>query len=64
MSPFLIPKGIQGIFGIPKSVKKLKSGALLVELTKEKTNNQSTSLLNLKAMANIFAVSKFNRGLN
>ena len=55
MSQFLIQKGIQGIFGIPKSVKKLKSGALLVELTKEKTNNQSTSLINLKAMANIFA---------
>ena len=33
MSPFLIQKGIQGIVGTPKSVKKLKSGSLLVEVT-------------------------------
>ena len=31
----MIQKGIQGIVGTPKSVKKLKSGALLVEVTKK-----------------------------
>jgi hypothetical protein len=28
--PFIIQKGLQGIIGTPKSVKKLKSGALLI----------------------------------
>ena len=60
MSPFLIQKGIQGIVGTPKSVKKLKSGDLLVELTKKQ---QSSSLLNLKSLANIPVVSKVHRGL-
>ena len=42
MSPFLIQKSIQGIVGTPKSVKKLKSGALLIEVMKKQ---HSTSLL-------------------
>ena len=61
MSPFLIQKGIQIIVGTPKSVKKLKSGALLVQVTNKQ---QSTSLLNVKSLANIPVVSKVHRGLN
>ena len=34
VSPFIIQKGLQGIIGTPKSVKKLKSGALLIEVAK------------------------------
>ena len=44
MSPFLNQKSIQGIVGTPTSVKELKSGALLLEVTK---NEHSTSLLDL-----------------
>ena len=35
MSQFFIQKGIQGIVGTPKSVKKLKSGALFIKATKK-----------------------------
>lgn len=35
MSPFLIQKALQGLAGEPKSVKKLYSGQLLVEVDKE-----------------------------
>ena len=45
MSPFLIQIGIQWTVGTPKSVKKLKSGVLLIEATKKQ---HSTSLLDLK----------------
>ena len=44
MSPFLIQIGIQGIVGTPTSVKELRSGALLIEVTK---NEPSTSLQDL-----------------
>ncbi|GIY76449.1 RNA-directed DNA polymerase from mobile element jockey [Caerostris darwini] len=44
-SPFAIEKGLKGILGTPKSVKKLRSGDLLIE-----TSNalQSKSLLSAK----------------
>ncbi|XP_062584090.1 uncharacterized protein LOC134245861 [Saccostrea cucullata] len=61
VSPFLIQKGIQGIIGTPKSVKKLKSGALLIEVTKKQ---HSTSLLALKMLADIPVVGKIHSGLN
>ena len=35
ISPFVIEKTLQSIAGIPKSVKKLRSGDLLVEVEKE-----------------------------
>ncbi|GIY44258.1 RNA-directed DNA polymerase from mobile element jockey [Caerostris darwini] len=41
-SPFAIEKGLQGILGTPKSVKKLRSGDHLVETS---TTLQSKSLL-------------------
>ena len=36
LSPFVIEKALQGIAGVPKSVKKLRSGDLLVEYTGRK----------------------------
>ena len=61
ISPFLIQKGLQGIIGNPKSVKKLKSGALLIEVEKQQ---HSTSLLNLKDLAGIPVIGKKHYGLN
>ena len=61
VSPFIIQKGLQGIIGTPKSVKKLKSGALLIEVSKKQ---QSTSLLTLKDLAGIRVTSKIHYGLN
>ena len=55
ISPFIIQKGLQGIIGTPKSVKKLKSGALLVEVLKKQ---QSNTLLNLKDFAGIQVTGK------
>jgi hypothetical protein len=45
----------------PKSVKKLKSGALLIEVEKQQ---HSTSLLNLKDLASIPVIGKVHYGLN
>ena len=61
VSPFVIQKGLQGIIGTPKSVKKLKSGALLIEVTKK---TQSNALLNLKDLAGIPVLGKTHYGLN
>ena len=61
MSPFLIQKGIQGIVGTPMSVKKLTSGARLIEVTKKQ---HSTSLLDLKPLANIPVIGKVDIDLN
>ena len=61
MSPFLIKKGIQGIVGTPMSVKKLTSGARLIEVTKKQ---HSTSLLDLKPLANIPVIGKVHIDLN
>ena len=49
-SPFLIQKGLQGIGGSPKSVKKLRSGDLLIEIT---SLVQAKSFLCAKSIANI-----------
>ncbi|XP_062616032.1 uncharacterized protein LOC134277735 [Saccostrea cucullata] len=61
VSPFLIQKGIQGVIGTPKSVKKLKSGALLIEVSKKQ---QSSSLLALNTLADIPVIGKIHSGLN
>ena len=58
MSPFLIQKGI---VGTPMSVKKLTSGARLNEVTKKQ---YSTSLLDLKLLANVPVIGKVHIGLN
>ena len=50
VSTFLIQKDITGIIGTPKSVKKLRSGALLIEVTKKQ---QSKSVLELQTLGNI-----------
>ena len=50
LSPFAIQKGLVGLAGEPKSVKKLKNGSLLVECTKEK---HSTCLLKSTSICNV-----------
>ena len=50
LSPFAIQKGIQGLAGEPKSVKKLKSGDLLVEVCRK---HHSLNLLKSKMMVNV-----------
>ncbi|KAK6186631.1 hypothetical protein SNE40_005920 [Patella caerulea] len=47
---FLISKGLAGLAGEPKSVKKMRNGTLLVECAKE---SHATSLLKSKTLANI-----------
>ena len=47
MSPFLIKKGIQGIVGTPKSVKKTRDHVLFL-LKSQKQH--STSLLDFKSL--------------
>ena len=36
LSPFAIQKGLEGLAGEPKSVKKLRSGSLLIECATER----------------------------
>ncbi|XP_041376818.1 uncharacterized protein LOC121389287 [Gigantopelta aegis] len=50
LSPFAIPKGLKGLAGEPKSVKKLRSGSLLVECS---TESHSRNLLKSKQLCNI-----------
>ena len=50
LSPFAIEKGLQGLAGELKSVKKLRNGSLLVECLKE---NQSKNLLKSKLLCNV-----------
>ncbi|XP_076345796.1 uncharacterized protein LOC143244639 isoform X1 [Tachypleus tridentatus] len=50
MSPFFIQKGLEGLVGSPKSVKKLRSGDILVETS---TSQHSELLLNSKAIGDI-----------
>ena len=50
LSPFAIQKGLQGLAGEPKSVKKLKNGSLLVECSKE---SHVRNLLKSKILCNI-----------
>lgn len=60
-SPFLIQKCIQGIVGTPNSVQKLRTGALLIEVTKKQS---STALLDLKLLANTSVIGKAHNKLN
>ena len=49
-SPFAIQKGLEGLAGEPKSVKKLRSGSLLIECA---TESHSKNLLKSKLLCNI-----------
>ena len=50
LSPFAVDKGVQGIAGTTKSIKKLRSGDLLVEVVKR---IQAENLLNTDVFVNI-----------
>ena len=50
LSPFAIQKGLQGLAGEPKTVKKLKNGSLLVECS---TESHSKNLLKSKSLCGI-----------
>ena len=50
LSPFAIQKGLFGLAGEPKSVKKLKDGSLLVEC---RTDSHSKCLLKATSLCNI-----------
>ena len=50
LSPFAIQKGLEGLAGEPKSVKKLRSGSLLIECA---TESHSKNLLKSKLLCNI-----------
>ena len=50
LSPFAIQKGLEGLAGEPKSVKKLRSGSLLIECA---TEHHSKNLLKSKLLCNI-----------
>ena len=61
LSPFAIEKGIQGLSGPPKSIKKLRSGGFLVEAS---TKAHSENLLRSDMLVNVpIKVSK-HRSLN
>ena len=50
LSPFAIQKGLEGLAGEPKRVKKLRSGSLLIECA---TERHSKNLLKSKLLCNI-----------
>ena len=50
LSPFAIQKGLEGLAGEPKSVKKLRSGSLLIVCA---TESHSKNLLKSKLLCNI-----------
>lgn len=61
LSPFVIEKAITGMAGAPKSVKKLRSGQILVECEKKA---HSTNLLRTTSMAGIAIETKAHAFLN
>ena len=61
LSPFAIAKALQGCIGTAKDVKKLRSGAILVELEKQK---QSERLMGLTSMVDIPIKVSPHRSLN
>ena len=61
MSPFVLDKVLQGWVGTVKSVKKLRSGVLLVEVTRE---TQATKLLTLELILDLEVHVSPHRSLN
>lgn len=60
-SPFLINKGIQSVVGEPTSIKKLRSGELMIQVSNA---TQATSLLNCKTLANLPVSVSAHKTLN
>ena len=61
LSPFVIEKVVLGVCGTPKSVKTLKSGDLLLEITKRQ---QAINLLNMKKFFEIPVTVTAHSSLN
>ena len=61
LSPFAIQKGIEGLAGNPKSVKKLRSGDLLIETNRK---SHSDNLLKSTTLAGVPIVCTPHRTLN
>ena len=61
LSPFAIAKGIKGLAGEPKTLTKLRSGELLVEVVQR---SHSTNLLRSTELANIPIKVSPHRSLN
>ena len=61
LSPFIVEKQLNAIIGTPKSVKKLHSGALLVEINRKQ---QAENLLRCKTFYNIKVLCSLHKTLN
>ena len=61
LSPFAIAKGIKGLSGEPKSVKRLRSGSLLIECS---TQKHSELLLKSKVLVDRPVKISTHKGLN
>ncbi|XP_067653210.1 uncharacterized protein [Haliotis asinina] len=61
LNPFAISKGIEGLAGDVKEIKKLRSGSLLIECKKK---SQSQILLSTKSLANVPVEVSPHRTLN
>ncbi|XP_055936750.1 uncharacterized protein LOC129966353 [Argiope bruennichi] len=61
VSPFLVERGITGNIGEVKSIKKLRSGDLLVEVQSRK---QSVQIMKLKSLENIPVIVSPHSSLN
>jgi hypothetical protein len=61
LSPFIIEKTITGSIGTPKSVKKLKSGCLLVECERKR---QTDNTMKMKTFFDIPVTSFAHTTLN
>jgi hypothetical protein len=61
LSPFAINKGIEGIIGIPQSIKRLRSGDILVEVLR---SCQSDQLLKAQMLVQVPIHVSPHRSLN
>ena len=61
LNPFALSKAVKGVAGDVKSIKKLRSGAVLIECG---TKAQSSNLLNVKSLAGVSVSASAHRTLN
>ena len=61
LSPFAINKGIEGVVGTPKSIKRLRSGDLLIEVSR---STQANNLLKTKVLVDVPVKVTPHRSLN
>ena len=61
LSPFAVSKGIEGVVGTPKSIKRLRSGDLLIEVSR---STQAHNLLKIKSFVNVPVQVSPHRSLN